>query len=626
MTEPLLGQGINFTSLFAGIFIPHGHCYLWKPDLVLLHVLSDSLIALAYYSIPITLFYFVRKRQDLPFDWIFLLFGAFIIACGTTHIMEVWTLWHPNYWLSGWIKAITAIASMYTALELVPLVPLALALPSPAQLEAANQELKQQIRDRVLVEEALRQSEERYRAIVEDQTELIARLQPDGTLSFMNEAYCRYFGQSRQELIGNSYEPFIFEEDREQIEQMLNSLNSKKPVATIEHRVIVRGEVRWMQWSNRMIFDEQDRFVELQSVGRDITDRKQVEFALQESQHFIQKIADTTPVFLYVHDLKAERNVYTNREVTSLLGYTPEEIQAMGAALLPTILHPDDFAQLPQRNKRWEFVKDGDILQSEYWMRHANGEWRYFQCQETVFTRNHGLPRQILGAAVDITLAKHLEEVRRAEERLQASLKEKEVLLKEIHHRVKNNLQLIYSLLRLQGRRVRDIQAAEILIDSQNRVKSIALIHEKLYQAEDLSKIDFAQYISNLAGTLFSSYKISSDAITLKTKVDVTALDINKAIPCGLIVNELISNSLKYAFPLNCEGQIQVELYTNSDRQMTLIVRDNGIGIPEHFDFTATESLGLQLVKDFVNQLGGNIQLDRSQGTEFRITFPGGKA
>ncbi|MES1022460.1 ATP-binding protein [Gloeocapsa sp. BRSZ] len=137
-------------------FIPHGHCYLWKPELVGLHIVSDSLIALAYYSIPLTLIYFVRQRKDLPFNWIFLLFGAFIVACGTTHLMGIWTLWHPHYWLSGTIKLVTAVVSVYTAALLVPLVPQALALPSPAQLEAANLELRNQIAERERAESQIR--------------------------------------------------------------------------------------------------------------------------------------------------------------------------------------------------------------------------------------------------------------------------------------------------------------------------------------------------------------------------------------------------------------------------------------------------------------------------------------
>jgi signal transduction histidine kinase/ActR/RegA family two-component response regulator len=161
LTLEVLHGELGYLGTFAQqtmveAFIPHGHCYLWKPELVGLHIVSDSLIALAYYSIPLTLIYFVRQRKDLPFNWIFLLFGAFIVACGTTHLMEIWTLWHPNYWLSGTLKLVTAVVSVYTAVLLVPLVPQALALPSPAQLEAANLELRNQITERERAEEQIR--------------------------------------------------------------------------------------------------------------------------------------------------------------------------------------------------------------------------------------------------------------------------------------------------------------------------------------------------------------------------------------------------------------------------------------------------------------------------------------
>ncbi|WP_414752044.1 sensor histidine kinase [Anabaena sp. CCY 9910] len=151
-------------------FIPHGHCYLWQPGLVGLHILADSLIAIAYYSIPITLVYFVRKRQDLPFKWIFLLFGAFIVSCATSHVMEIWTLWHPTYWLSGFMKAITAFISIYTAIVLIPIVPQLLALPSPAQLEAANNQLKTEIIERKTAEAALLQIKADLENRVEERT------------------------------------------------------------------------------------------------------------------------------------------------------------------------------------------------------------------------------------------------------------------------------------------------------------------------------------------------------------------------------------------------------------------------------------------------------------------------
>lgn len=151
-------------------FIPHGHCYLWQTNLVGLHVISDALIALAYYSIPITLLYLVRKRQDLPFEWVFLLFGAFIVSCGTTHLLDIWTLWYPTYWLSGMVKAFTALISVITATQLFPLMPQVLALPSPAQLERANVALQSQVTERLRVEAELKVYQTQLEHLVTERT------------------------------------------------------------------------------------------------------------------------------------------------------------------------------------------------------------------------------------------------------------------------------------------------------------------------------------------------------------------------------------------------------------------------------------------------------------------------
>lgn len=599
-----------FNSLFSvNSFIPHGHCYLWKPGLVGLHIISDSLIALAYYSIPLTLISFVRKRHDLPFDWVFLLFGAFIVACGTTHVLEVLTLWHPVYWLSGLIKLLTAIVSLSTAVLIIPLVPKALALPSPALLEATNQELEREIAER-------RKSEARYRAIVEDQTEFIVRFSPDGTLSFVNDAYCRLFGFEREKLIGKQYQPVVVEGDREKVAELVNSISFENPVVMIENRIHVGEEIRWTQWINRALFDENHQFIEFQAVGRDITEQKQAEAALQESQRFIQKITDTAPVLLYVYDLIKNRFVYANREMLHLIGCSPQDSNCTGEELLQTLLQTNAPMQLKEWQQRWSSINDGDILQSEHHLPQPNGEWRYFQCQETLFACTpEGAPQQILGAAVDIT-------DRKLTQRLQASLKEKEVLLKEINHRVKNNLQIIYSLLRLQTRQSQDLQTTRILLESQNRVKSIALVHEKLYRSEDMAEIDFAQYIHSLTAHLFTTYKIDTNSIALKTNITSISLSLDQAVPCGLIVNELISNALKYAFPSRTEGTIEILLYTNELSQVCLIVKDNGVGFPESVNLAEPSSLGLQLVQDFVEQLEGTIQLIRHPGTTFKITFP----
>jgi len=167
----------HFREIFnSTYFMPHGSCYLWKPGLVGLHVASDVVIALSYYSIPVLLFYFVSKREDLPFNWIFLLFAAFIISCGTNHVLEIWTLWHPDYWVSGFSKLVTALVSAYTAFQLVPLLPKALALPSPAELEAANQALSTEISERKLVEKELRDYKENLEKLVSQRTIELAKI------------------------------------------------------------------------------------------------------------------------------------------------------------------------------------------------------------------------------------------------------------------------------------------------------------------------------------------------------------------------------------------------------------------------------------------------------------------
>jgi PAS domain-containing protein len=182
-------------ELFSSDFMGHGYCYLWKPDIVWLHAVSDGLIALAYYVIPVALVYFVRKRRDLPFHWMFFMFGIFIFGCGTTHALEVWTLWHGTYRLAGIIKALTAVASMATAVALVPLIPRALLLPSPGELCAANLRMEREMAERLRAEEALRTNEERLRLAVRATNDAIWDIDfKSGTISW-NDTYSVLYGR-----------------------------------------------------------------------------------------------------------------------------------------------------------------------------------------------------------------------------------------------------------------------------------------------------------------------------------------------------------------------------------------------------------------------------------------------
>ncbi|MDZ8223524.1 PAS domain S-box protein [Nostoc sp. ChiVER01] len=228
--------------------------------------------------------------------------------------------------------------------------------------------------------------------------------------------------------------------------------------------------------------------------------------------------------------------------------------------------------------------------------------------------------------SVIVAIQQDITEHKQTQEKIKASLREKEVLLKEIHHRVKNNLGIVSSLLQMQCRRTEDPLVTAILRDSQNRIASIALVHEKLYRSEDLADIDFAQYIPDLTTHLFDSYNVSSSQIQLKIQVDNASLDIETAIPCGLIINELVSNALKYAFVGNRKGEIEVKFYQESESTLALIIRDNGIGLPENFDTKKAKTLGITLVQGLVKQLRGKLRIDSHQGTQFKITFTNSRA
>ncbi len=198
---------------------------------------------------------------------------------------------------------------------------------------------------------------------------------------------------------------------------------------------------------------------------------------------------------------------------------------------------------------------------------------------------------------------------------------EKEVLLQEIHHRVKNNLQVISSLLNLQARYIKEDTYADMFRDSQNRIMSMALVHEELYQSKDLARIDLNDYIRNLTNALFRSYGADTGSVALKIDVADVVFGVDTAIPCGLIINELVSNSLKYAFPGGKEGEITIALRPTDGDEIDLTVSDNGVSIPDDLDLTNTGTLGIKLVHILTDQIRGRLEVDRSEGTTFRIRF-----
>jgi PAS domain S-box-containing protein len=947
------------------------------------------------------------------------------------------------------------------------------------ELLESKSEIEKQVSDRQNAENALRESEARYRAIVEDQSELICRYLPDGKFTFVNQAYCRYFGVQPEDLLGNSFMPLIPEADREIFQEQYASMSPEKPVFTCEHRVILPlGEIRWQQWIDRAIFDQNGEIVEYQAAGRDVTDRKQAEIALQQlnaeleqrveqrTQRYEQavltskltaeklqnseaellalfnsmtdivlvfdasgrylKVAPTPPQLLYkranevlgktlaeifpeaeanfvlghihqtlasgqthrveysmeiegkliwfdgsISPLGVDRVMWVARDITArkqaeaalqkseekfrnlfddapiaiglaslrdyrtievneahrqMLGYSDEDWAVMSFA---DVTHQEDLeadleqvkqlvdgnisrfqmekrlikknGELMWANMTVTLIRDGEglplysmaaiedisyrkraemelqqlkerlqfllasnpaviftaaaagdfcityisdnvqaivgyepqevLANSNFWsgrihaedlpqlivkfsalsvgknciyeyrFLHKDGMYRWLRTELKLLVDSKGIPIEIIGYAADISNSKCAEialrqqfeqerlveaiarrvrqslqleeilnttvaelqqvlladrvlvyqilpersgrviaeavaegcsplldrcfgaevfpaqnyqlylqgricalseldnpsiapcmvqfmkeiEVRaklvvpivqhsklwglliahqcdeprewqewemnlfqqlvnqlaiaiqqsllyqqlqaelsdrfQAEANLKNSLKEKEILLKEIHHRVKNNLCVVASLLELQSNTVADPQTAKMFEESQNRLYSMALIHEKLYRSTNLAQINFGEYLEDLVSNLFHSYNISDNRIQLQVLAEQISLNIETATPCGLIANELVSNTLKHAFPHGTSGTVSVECYQTGDREIHLIVKDNGIGFPENIDFRKTNSMGFQVVCTLTEQLEGTIEMSRQIGTAFHLVF-----
>lgn len=230
-------------------------------------------------------------------------------------------------------------------------------------------------------------------------------------------------------------------------------------------------------------------------------------------------------------------------------------------------------------------------------------------------TSPHGEVVHVVAIWRDVT------ERRQAEVNVRASLQEKELLLKEVHHRVKNNLQVVSSLLSLQGESIKDPPSRRAFREARDRVRSMASIHEMLYQSGDLARIDFSGYISNLASQLFSSHNVNPERVKLQIDVEPVSLGINLGVPCGLLINELMTNALKHAFPGGRAGTIMVGLKEMPDHSIRLAVRDNGIGLSPDIDVSAADSLGFQLITTLVSQLNATLEVRRDGGTEFVILF-----
>ncbi len=428
-------------------------------------------------------------------------------------------------------------------------------------------------------------------------------------ISFANEEFAKLAGCSRQELEGaRNWQEFVALDDLPAVEEYLKLLLGDPDRAPRRHDVrIVSGDgaVKEMRLTATAIPGSDQAVFCL----ADMRERKWAEQAWLESEKKYKQVIDTVREGIWVLDADGTTTFVSDR-MARMLKYDPDEM--VGRRFFLFI----DVKDAEKAGQRWEQCRQG--MKEEY-----EAE---FICKDgkTVYTRLISAPILDDGGAFRGSMfsVTDISEPKTAEEKIRASLKEKEVYLREIHHRVKNNLQVVSSLLYLQSKNVTDPRLLEILLESQERVRSIALIHEQLYKSVDLTHVNFRDYLSSLTTNLFQTYGAKNGEVKLKTDINErVSFTLDKAIPCGLIVNELVSNALKHGFADRAEGTVSIELRQNQDGTASLVVGDDGVGLPSHIDFRHTPSLGLQLVNTLVNQLGGTIQLTRKKGTVFTVTF-----
>ncbi|MGC9516591.1 MAG: histidine kinase dimerization/phosphoacceptor domain -containing protein [Methanomicrobiales archaeon] len=278
-----------------------------------------------------------------------------------------------------------------------------------------------------------------------------------------------------------------------------------------------------------------------------------------------------------------------------------------------SFVHPEDINYVKEEIDK--ALKDKDSFSYEFRILGPDKNIKFLSCHAKIIRNLKGEPLRIIGTEQDITTRKI------SENKLRESLEEKEMLLQEIHHRVKNNLQVIYSLLRLQSRFIKDKESQEIFKETQNRIRSIAVLHEKLYRSKDLGRIGFADYVISLVKDIFHSYGTDTNLVNLNVDVGNIYLNIETAIPCGIIINELVSNSLKHAFFEGKSGSITIRTDKDEEGYITLSVSDDGVGMPSDIDFDNIETLGLQLVQYLTNRIKGEIFLNNDNGTEVKIIF-----
>ncbi len=474
----------------------------------------------------------------------------------------------------------------------------------------------QDVTEAKLAEEKLQESEARFRNMADTAPVLIWTAGTDKLCDYFNKPWLDFTGRNLEQEIGNGWADNIHPDDFDQCWQIFSSSIDKQVTYSQEYRLRrADGVFRWVLDVGVPRFTPEGQFMGFIGTCTDITDIKLTEIKLLESESRFRILSELLPIGVYMTSKLGECQ-YANQKWLEIAGVSLREALGYGWS---NALHPED------KEKVWaawnRMVESHGNWGLEYRFITPEGKITWVYGLATPMKNEEGEISGYIGANMDITERKRLQDT------LQASLAEKDVLLREVHHRVKNNLAAILGLLEMERQNTADPNAGKLLIDLSNRIKAMSTVHEKLYRSENLARIDFQDYLKSFISHLRTSFDYGME-ITTKMEASGIELSLDIAVPCGLIVNELVTNALKYAFPDGkpgvrgeniCEIRVSVD---QEDSTYTLVVSDNGVGLPKNIDWREANSLGLRLVRMLgEHQLGGEIELDKSRGTRFMIRF-----
>ena len=482
-----------------------------------------------------------------------------------------------------------------------------------ASLKISNENHKQEINQHIQTQKALEDSEEKFSKLFLNSPVVITLTSiEDGLYLDVNESFVKTFGWGRKEVIGRTSIEIKLWPDNKGRQEVMQLLSEKGSIRDHELTFLTKHG-KSLNFLVSLYIMEVGGKKCLISAAVDITDRKLAEAEIiHERERAVKYLAISEAIIVGLDP----NGIVTllNRRGYDILGYKENEI--VGKNWFDTVI------PIEQRDAIIEIynkvISDG-IEPAEYFENEVitrTGERKFIFWHKTFVKNDDGTIIGSLSSGQDFT------EQKRAEGQIKASLKEKEVLLQEIHHRAKNNMQVIISLLRLQISSSKDKKVEGALKESQGRVQAMSLVHETLYDSASMVSIDFRLYLFKLAETVFQSYGISSEQVELKNEAQNISFRIDQLSHIGLLINELVTNSLKYAFPESRKGEIVIRLLPVDNGEVELMVSDNGLGIPENIDWRNTDTLGLQLVIALAEgQLEGTLNLDRVNGTHFTTRF-----